>query len=226
MDLRHIPVTYWVLGVLFVIFIIQIISAMANVPFTGTLILSPIAVLHGQQLWGIFTNMFLHANLFHIFFNAWALFVFGLALEQIIGGKNLLTVFLISGLAASVFYVITSVFILNTGVSALGASGAIFGVIGAMIALRPRMRVMLLFPPVPMELWMLGMFFVGIAVLWFGIGGGTGIAENAHLGGLITGLAFGLYFKNRESKDKDFTWRTVYAPREQKDPYAWIDEYR
>ena len=210
-DLKYIPVTYWLLGILVVVFIIEIITTVANIPFIENFILNPEAVINGQQLWGIFTNMFLHGGLFHLIFNGWALWMFGLSLERIIGSKNLLKVFLISGLFASVFYILTSVFILDMSASALGASGAIFGVIGAMIALRPNMRVMLLFPPVPLQLWMLGVFFVLIALYWFGIGGGTGIAENAHLGGLIIGLIMGLYFKSREKTEPDYDWRVLYT---------------
>jgi membrane associated rhomboid family serine protease len=226
MDLRNVPVTYWLLGILFVVFIIQIAALAADTPFTEALILSPVAILSGQMVWGLFTNMFLHGSFLHILFNSWALFMFGLALERIIGGKNLLKVFLISGLFASVFYVVTSVFILGSGASALGASGAIFGVVGAMVALRPHLKVMLIFPPIPMELWMLALFFVGIALLWFGIGGGTGIAENAHLGGLMIGFIMGLYFKGKIRRDSDYTWRVVYNTPEAKDPYDWIDAYR
>jgi membrane associated rhomboid family serine protease len=233
MELKELPVTYWLLGILFVVFVIQLISISVGFPFTEMLILNPTAILQGQMLWGIFTNMFLHGGIFHIFFNSWALFMFGFALEKIIGGKNLLKVFLISGLFASLFYVLTSVFLLNSSVSALGASGAIFGVIGAMVALRPHTKVMLIFPPVPMELWMLAVFFVVIALVWFGLGGNTGIAENAHLGGLIMGYVLGRYFKDKESSDSDFTWGNVYAPStrtyrvyRQEDPYDWIDSYR
>ena len=210
-DLKCIPVAYWLLGILIVVFIIQVIMSIVRVPFTEALILNPKAIIQGQNLWGILTNMFLHGGMFHLLFNGWALWMFGLALERIVGSKNLLKIFLISGLFASIFYVLTSVFILDMTSSALGASGAIFGVIGAMIALRPRMRVMLLFPPVPLQLWMLGVFFVLIALYWFGIGGGTGIAENAHLGGLMIGLVMGLYFKRKESTDPDFDWQALYT---------------
>jgi membrane associated rhomboid family serine protease len=225
MNLKHLPVTYWLLIILFAVFAVQVAGLVADVPITEVLVLNPIAIMNGQMLWGIFTNIFLHAGFFHIFFNCWALFMFGFALERIIGSRNLLKVFLVSGVAASVFYVVTSLAILNSGVSALGASGAIFGIIGAMVALRPHTKVMLLFPPIPMELWVLAIFFVILAIVWFGIGGGTGIAENAHLGGLITGFILGRYFKSKEKKDADYTWRVVYEPVT-KDPYDWIDNYR
>lgn len=221
--LLELPVTYLLLIALFVVFLIQIVSSAVGFPFTESMVLSPTKILQGEQLWGLFTNIFLHGGTLHIFFNSWALFMFGLALEGIIGSKNFLKLFLICGLFASVFYVLTSVFILDSGTSALGASGAIFGVIGAMIALRPHTKVMLIFPPIPMELWMLGVLFVIIAIFWFGIGGGTGIAENAHLGGLIMGYFLGRHYSKAEKTDPDYTWNAVYAP---KDDYDWIDSYR
>ncbi len=227
MKLGDIPVTYWLLGALLAVFIMQIIGWATGEPFTESLMLKPASIVQGQELWGLFTNMFLHApGVLHIAFNSLALFTFGIALERIIGGKNLLMLFLVAGLFASLFYVITSVFLLNSTTPALGASGAIFGVIGAMIVMRPHTKVFMMFVPVPMDLWIAGLFFVAIIVFWFGIGGGTGIAENAHLGGLIVGMLFGYYFKNKERSDPDFTWKAVYKPVIAKDPYDWIDEYR
>jgi len=224
MNPKDLPVTYWLLIILVAVFILQVIGTAKGIPITESLILNPTAVLQGQQLWGVFTNMFLHGGVYHILFNAIALFTFGISLERIVGRKNLLKVFLLSGLFASVFYILTSVFILGSGASALGASGAIFGVIGAMTALRPHTKIIMMFAPVPIDLWIGSIIFVLIALFWFGTGGGTGIAENAHLGGLMIGLLFGFCFKRMEKADPDFTWNAVYAPK--KDPYGWIDEYR
>jgi len=224
MKIDEIPLTFLLAGLLVVIFVAQLATEGTSTDITGSFMLKPAAILQGQELWGLFTNMFLHGDVFHIMFNGLALVMFGLSLEAIIGKKNLLTVFLASGLFASVFYVVTSVFLLGSMTPALGASGAIFGVIGAMIVLRPHMKVIMMFAPVPVDLWIAGIFFVLIAVLWFSTGGGTGIAENAHLGGMVVGLLFGRHFKGKIKKDPDFTWNAVYAPK--KDPYDWIDEYR
>jgi uncharacterized protein len=226
MNLKYLPATYWLLGILIAVFIIQIISAAAGFPFTELLVLYPAAVIQGQMIWGVLTSVFLHSfNPIHLFFNGFVLYMFGLALERIIGRKNLLKVFLCSGLFASVFYVLTTVFILNSSTAALGASGAIFGVLGAMMALRPRTKILLYFF-IPMELWMLGIFLTLLAVFWFGAGGGTGIAENAHLGGLIAGLVMGFYFRGKEKKNADYSWRAVYSTPTSNDPYDWIDNYR
>jgi|GEM_PF-1868630 len=230
-NLKYLPKTYWLVIVLFAVFIAQVVAILVEVPFTEVLVLDPAAVVHGQALWGIFTNMFIHwpGGISHIFFNCFALFIFGTALERIIGGKNLLKVFIASGLFASLFYLVTALFILGSTTPVLGASGAIFGVIGAMVALRPHTKVMMLFlPGITFSLWMLAVFFVIIALLWFGVGGGTGIAENAHLGGLILGFVLGRHYKAKEKGDPDFQWRAVYGEPETggNDPYAWVDEYR
>jgi len=211
---------------MFVMFIAQLVGEANNVPVTDALLLKPASILKGQELWGLFTNMFIHGSFFHILLNALAFFTFGISLERIIGGKNLLALFLAAGLFASVFYVITSAFLLGSLTPALGASGAVFGVIGAMIVLRPHTKVFMMFIPVPVDLWIAGIFFVAIMVLWFSAGGASGVAENAHMGGLIVGLVFGLFFKNKEKRDPDFTWKAVYRPAVNKDPYDWIDEYR
>lgn len=226
MNLKYIPATYLLLGAIIVVFIIQIVSAAIGIPFTENLILYPAAVMQGQMLWSLLTSIFLHSYIpMHILFNGLVLYMFGMQLERIIGKKNLFKVFFISGLFASIFYVLTTFFILDSTTGALGASGAIFGILGAMMALRPRTKILLYFF-IPMELWMLGIFLTIIAVFWFGTGGGTGIAENAHLGGLIAGLIMGFYFKGKEKNDSDFSWRAVYNTPTVKDPYDWIDNYR
>ncbi len=218
----NLPATYWLLGIIAAVFVIQLACAVSGIPFTETLYLDPAAVMQGGMLWGLVTSVFLHADPSHIFFNAFALFTFGIFLEGIVGAKNLLKVFFISGIIASVFYVLTSVFILGSYTPSLGASGAIFGVIGAVVALRPRKKVLFFFM-MPMELWIAAIAFVFIAVAWLGTGGPTGVAENAHLGGLAAGFVIGLYFRRMEKSDKDFTWDRVYKTN---DHYAWIDEYK
>ncbi len=224
MNPRYWPITYWLMLILFVVFLVQIATLTAGVPFTELLVVNPAAVIHGQQVWGLFTNMFLHASIGHILINSWVLFMFGLELERIIGGKELLKLFLISGMFASVFYVLTSLFILNSYASALGASGAIFGILGAMIALRPEKKVIMIFPPIPwpIPLWLLGIFFVAISILWFGLGGGTGIAENAHLGGMIAGFLLGRRYKTMEEREHGI----IYSFHHPSYNYDWIDEYR
>jgi len=235
-----VPVTYWLLGVIIAVFIAQVI---VNVTFTPVIVATPFGtfgvgqvdwnfalwptrVLHGDAVWGVLTSIFLHANILHILFNGWALYLFGLSLEKLIGGKNLLKVFFAAGIVGSFAHIAFSIVVGSASLYALGASGAIFGVLGTFAVLRPNIRVIMMPVPIPLPLWQAVIMFVVFMSLIFGLGGLSGIAQDVHIAGLIVGVIMGLMFKKRIASDKDFTWRAVYAPVEKKDPYAWIDEYR
>ena len=139
--------------------------------------------------WILVTSIFLHGGLSHLLLNGFALALFGSLLEQIIGSKRFLFVFFVSGLFASFF----SSFFYD---SALGASGAIFGVLGTLTVLRPVMTVWVSYMPMPM--WV-------AAIVWalqdiFGIFIPDNIANFAHLGGLVLGLVIGFYFRGEQEK--------------------------
>lgn len=137
----------------------------------------------GGQPWRLLTCMFLHIGLFHIFFNMWCLWDMGAMCEGLYGHWTFALVYLISGIGGS----LASVWWRPVGVSA-GASGAIFGIVGAliashylgefsapMVAVRSRLRSVLV--------------FAGYALIF---GAASGRTDNAaHIGGLVTGLVFG-----------------------------------
>ncbi len=145
--------------------------------------------------WILLTSMFLHADIMHILFNMYALFLFGPLLESKIGPKKFLIVYFASGLFAAF---ITS-FIYS---AALGASAAIMGVIGALIILWPELPLLFFFV-IPTPLWMAGIIFAAIDV--FGVFYPSGVGNLAHLIGLAFGLLCGYYLrKNAKKKVKDF----------------------
>ncbi len=135
--------------------------------------------------WMFLTSVFLHADLMHLLYNMFALALFGAMLEKIVGGKKFLAIFFAAGLLASAaaffFY----------GAS-LGASGAIFGTLGALAILRPRMTIWL-YVPMPMFV----AIFVWAAIDLAGFLYPSGIANAAHLAGLAAGLAFGFALRKR-----------------------------
>jgi rhomboid protease GluP len=145
----------------------------------------PALVLRDGQWWRLFTSMFLHIGIFHLILNGWALYQLGALFEILLGSSRLAGVYLVSGLAgsfASLFW--------TKGLSA-GASGAIFGLMGALIAFLLRRREML--TPAAKSL-------LGQLVLWAGINvfiGFTtpGIDNAAHLGGCAAGFLLGLALK-------------------------------
>jgi len=146
--------------------------------------------------WTLITSMFIHADLNHILFNMISLFFFGTYLEQVIGQKDFLKVYFLGGLAAGLMFAAIS---LTLGIPdprsiALGASGAISAVMGALIILRPNLTIYLYFL-FPMPLWVWGIVFIIAESLY--TPSMSGVAHSAHLGGILAGLIFGYYFKRK-----------------------------
>ena len=140
----------------------------------------------------IFTSMFLHAPsfdmFFHILFNMFALFMFGRVLENVWGAKRFLFFYLICGIGASATHLIMQQ-VMGGFVPAVGASGAIMGIMVAFGYLFPNTEMMIVPIPVPVKAkWVV----IGYVLLdlfgGFGKIAGDNIAHFAHLGGAITGF--------------------------------------
>lgn len=170
------------------LFILQNISE----PLTYLFYFDPSKVL--SQPWLFITSMFLHGGVMHLFFNGWALFLFGPFLERRVGGKEFLKIFFASGIAGSLLYWITILIGIIPPIPALGASGAIFGVMGALAVFEPNLRIFIWFIPMRMKeaivLWFI-LEFLGT----FDIS--SGVASAAHLGGLIFGYFYAKYTKQQ-----------------------------
>jgi len=150
--------------------------------FTETFLLVSADVVY--RPWTLITAVFLHGDVVHLLYNMFALVLFGMILEQIVGKKKFLIIFFVAGLLAS----FGSIFLYR---AALGASGAIFGVMGTLALLRPKMQVWVAYVPMPM--------IVACAV-WaitdiIGIFVPSGTANLAHLVGLAFGIGVGLYLR-------------------------------
>ena len=140
-----------------------------------------------EQPWTIVTNMFVHAGFGHFFGNMLTFFFFGRFLSRLIGDNKLLIVYFGGGILGNILYLL-----LAPPLSvAVGASGAVYAVAGTLVMLQPNLRVLLYFI-IPMPLWVVVLVFF---VIWSFI---PGVAWEAHLGGLIFGLAAGYIFKKRE----------------------------
>ena len=125
----------------------------------------------------------------------YTLLIFGPLLEQRIGVKRFLLVYLASGIVAGI---LSSFFYQR----ALGASAAIMGMIGVLIILMPGLRLLLFFV-VPMPLWLVGILYAMLDI--FGIFYPSGVGNIAHLTGMAIGLAYGLYLKKEKRKfDRKF----------------------
>lgn len=144
------------------------------------------------QIWRPLTSIFLHLDLFHLLVNGWALYQLGLLFEVWLGPGRLALVFFVSGLAGSAA---SLVFTLagTQGISA-GASGAIFGILGALIAFLARRRGRL--RPAARSLLVQLVVWAGINVF---LGFTVAVIDNsAHLGGFTVGLVLGLVLQERQ----------------------------
>jgi membrane associated rhomboid family serine protease len=166
-----------------------------------------------QQPWTIVTSMFLHADLYrdsgHLLFNMIALFFFGLYLERLVGEREFLKIYFLGGIFAGLAYLFTS-FVFNVprpDVPAVGASGAIFAVMGALVILRPKLLIFVYFVPMPLYIYAILYSLWALAQMAGTAGALDGVAHNAHLGGLIIGLYFGLRLKRRGGYEEDLSYR-------------------
>ena len=158
--------------------------------------LQPSKILAGGGLWTFVTSMFMHGGLNHLIMNMISLMFIGGFVEKLIGKKRFISLYFVSGFFAAIFFILFQVITgANLDISAVGASGAIFGLAGLLLILTPRLPILLFFV-IPMPMWM-AVFFL-IVVLWaVSAPFGLPIANSAHLGGLLVGIGYGLYLKNK-----------------------------
>ena len=124
---------------------------------TDSLAVQPCHVLSGEKLWTIFTSMFMHAGFFHLFVNMFSLFFLGGLTERIIGRRRFFLFYLIAGLVGSLFFVFGafggqffphgSSLLGGIDSYAVGASGAIFGLLGVLAVLLPMKEIYLIVGP-------------------------------------------------------------------------------
>lgn len=140
------------------------------------------------KLWQLVSYMFLHANLPHIFFNMYSLWMFGGVIERTLGRNRFLVFYFISGIGAGLCQILMQLFTADWDLAAtIGASGACYGILLAFGLFYPNQRVILLFPPIPIKAkWLV----IGYAILeaYLAFNTNSNIAHFAHLGGMFFGL--------------------------------------
>lgn len=141
-----------------------------------------------ERPWTILTSLFLHGSFGHILGNMITLYFFGKYLRLLVGSSKFLLVYFIGGTLGGILYML-----LAPPLSiAIGASGAVFALGGALAVMRPKLRVLVFPVPVPMPLWaaVIGGFVI-ISFL-------PNVAWQAHLGGLAFGAIGGYFFRRKE----------------------------
>ena len=143
--------------------------------------------------------MFLHAGFDHLFFNALALLMFGYVLEARVTRNQYLAIYFIGGLCGSIFYVGTYLIGMTSAVPALGASGAIYAILGSVAILEPNMLIFF-FGVLPLKMKYAAMLWFVIEFLG-SLNMSSGVASVAHLGGLIFGLGYAYYLKKQKENE-------------------------
>ncbi|MBI4449053.1 rhomboid family intramembrane serine protease [Candidatus Woesearchaeota archaeon] len=165
----------WLALVCIIVFVFQLI--IGNDAFVL------IETLKWTEPWRLVASIFAHGSAGHLLSNLFSLCLFGLVLEGRVGARRVLWLFFAAGLFANVF---------TWYPRSLGASGAIFGLIGALCVLRPLMVIWLNGLPVPMIL-------AGVAYLiqdTIGLFAPSGVANGAHIIGLFVGMGAGLLWRH------------------------------
>ena len=145
--------------------------------------LTPLEFLN--EPWTIVTNMFVHAGLWHILGNMLMLYFFGSYLLGLLGEAKFLLVYFVGGLMGNALYMAIG----PEFATAVGASGALYAIMGTLAVMRPRLKVLIWFM-VPVDLWIV--VVVGALII------SPSVAWQAHIGGLVFGLAVGLYLRRKE----------------------------
>ncbi|MEK6936006.1 MAG: rhomboid family intramembrane serine protease [Nanoarchaeota archaeon] len=254
---RKFGVTTWIIIIDVIVFIAISIINITYPNIINYLSLTPNLVFHKKYLGTLFTSMFMHANFVHLFVNMISLFFLGGVVEKIIGRKRFFWFYLISGIiggivfaSLSYFFGITSLgskIFVDPAISAVGASGAIFGLAGLLAVLMPYRKVSLIagpliaiiiqavlssfFPnnpllavidpiitiyifvsiflmlsfnprlirlsvPINLSFWLLPIVAI-VPLVIIGLFIQLPIGNTAHLGGLVVGLVYGLYLRQK-----------------------------
>ncbi len=159
--------------------------AFSNSSFSGRALFSIDRITGAGEYYRIFSSILIHANTGHLLFNMFSLYAFGIGLEMKYGAAVTAVIYICSGLCAGLLSLILHRN--DSGYSALGASGAVCGVIFASIFLIPGGSIIIFPLPVPLPAWLYAILFVFGSIYAVNRAPG-GIAHDAHLGGALAGV--------------------------------------
>jgi membrane associated rhomboid family serine protease len=151
--------------------------------------------------WALITYIFLHGSFSHLYSNMFALALFGSILEKAVGYRNFLQVFFVAGILSGV----ASLFFYA---SVIGASGAIFGIIGSLALLMPKMTVWLIGVPMPMMAALVVYAALNLAGFFYP----SDVAYAGHISALVVGIVI------------ELNWRKKHAAVEKKREKIELDE--
>ncbi len=158
---------------------------------------SPLGGYSGFQPWQILTYSFLHAGLWHLFVNMFALYMFGAGLEGLWGRKRYMNLYFASVISGGITQLVFSALAAVEPYPTVGASGGIFGLLLAYAMVFPKRTILLLIPPIPLPAWLFVTLY-GMLELYLGVTGTqAGVAHFAHLGGMLGAWLMIRYWRGR-----------------------------
>ena len=176
-------------------FLLQWLLGDANtVPFElwplGEGVYNPAGAAPSFMPWQLLTSGFMHGDFWHLFFNMFALAMFGAPLEYVWGERRFTTYYIVCLVGAGLCHLAYASWALQaqgTAIAAIGASGAVYGLVLAYGMLFPNQRIVIFPIPIPMSARTVAILY-GVLALYYGVTGSqAGVAHFAHLGGMLVG---------------------------------------
>jgi membrane associated rhomboid family serine protease len=156
---------------------------------------APLYPIHSAHfhIWQFVSYLFMHASIWHIGFNLFALWMFGQAVENQWGSTRFLIYFFLCGIGGGVAYVLinSSPVMTSQGlyyIPTIGDSGAVYGILLAFGMMFPDRYIMLLIPPIPIKAKYFVAIFGAIELFTGVTGSEAGVAHFAHIGGMVIGF--------------------------------------
>lgn len=184
--------TYGLLGTMLVVFILENATASDAARFEALWTVGPQWWL---RPWTPITSTFAHGSVNHLLINGFVLFIFGPILERILGLRRFLVLFIASGALSGILQVEINQAVFGDSAAALGASGAIMMVFGALAVVMPTQKILLFFI-IPVPFWAAAAGYAAYDLL-LGVVGTDNVGHFAHLAGMALGAAVGLRLRQR-----------------------------
>jgi len=163
---------------------------------------APSYLRNSPKIYTIFTSLFIHGDFYHLISNMIGLFFIGFPFENVVGQKKFFLVYILSGIFSSIAFSVFS----SGNHYLIGASGAIFGLLGAFAALYPMKRVVVPLPFIFIELPVLlfALIYASIETIYTFAGITDGIAHSAHIGGFIAGVLSAPFLRRKFVFERSF----------------------
>ncbi|MCL2802127.1 MAG: rhomboid family intramembrane serine protease [Treponema sp.] len=181
---------YWLIGINLLVFALPFFLGRNFWElFVVLLSMNPALVIEHKFIWTFVTYMFMHADLTHILFNMFGLFVFGMHLERQMGSKEFLLYYFVTGTLAGIFSFVIYYLTNNFEVFLMGASGALFAVMLAYAIFFPT-SIIYIFAVIPVRAPLMVLGYTVISIFFILTGRGGNIAHSTHLAGFIFGWIY------------------------------------